>query len=96
MNNIFMDLAVPLNNFGQHIDRHSNSGTEDDDDDRDDEHARENEAPVREIDEDTEIPEEFEPEPVDEPQHAEVADDFDDDDDEVADDDDLEVKDNAA
>ena len=36
------------------------SGTEDDDDDRDDEHAGENEAPVRAADEGTETPEEFE------------------------------------
>jgi hypothetical protein len=91
MTNIFMDLGVPLNNFGQQFDRHSSSGTEDDDDDRDDEHARENEAPVREIGEDTEVPEEFEPEAVDEPERAEVADDFDDDDDKVKHDDDLEL-----
>ena len=39
---------------------HSTSGTEDDDDDRDDEHAGENEAPVRAVDEGTETPEEFE------------------------------------
>ena len=36
------------------------SGTEDDNDDRDDEHAGENEAPVRELAEGTETPEEFE------------------------------------
>jgi hypothetical protein len=36
------------------------SGTEDDDDDRDDEHARENEAPIREVNDRTEAPEEFE------------------------------------
>jgi hypothetical protein len=36
---------------------HPTSGTEDDD--RDDEHAGENEAPVRAVDEDTETPEEF-------------------------------------
>jgi hypothetical protein len=35
------------------------SGTEDDDDDRDDEHAGENEAAVRAVDEGTETPEEF-------------------------------------
>jgi len=39
---------------------HPTSGTQDDDDDRDDEHAGENEAPVREVDENTEAPEEFE------------------------------------
>ena len=36
------------------------SGTEDDDDDRDDEHEGENEALIREVDETTEAPEEFE------------------------------------
>jgi len=35
------------------------SGTQDDNDDRDDEHAGENEAPIREADEQTEAPEEF-------------------------------------
>jgi hypothetical protein len=39
---------------------HATSGTQDDDDNRDDEHAGENEAPVRAVDEGTEIPEEFE------------------------------------
>jgi hypothetical protein len=39
---------------------HPMSGTEDDDDDRDDEHASENEAPIREADDQTEAPEEFE------------------------------------
>ena len=39
---------------------HPTSGTEDDDDDRDDEHASENEAPMRAVDEGTEAPEEFE------------------------------------
>jgi hypothetical protein len=38
---------------------HPTSGTEDDDDNRDDEHAGENEVPVRAIDERTETPEEF-------------------------------------
>lgn len=37
----------------------STSGTEDDDDNRDDEHAGENEVPVRAVDEGTETPEEF-------------------------------------
>jgi hypothetical protein len=36
------------------------TGTDDDQDDRDDEHAGENEASVREISENTEAPEEFE------------------------------------
>ena len=39
---------------------HPMSGTEDDDDNRNDERAGENEAPVRAIDEGTEIAEEFE------------------------------------
>jgi hypothetical protein len=39
---------------------HPSTGTEDDDDDRDDEHAGENEAPQRETDDNTEAPEEFE------------------------------------
>jgi hypothetical protein len=39
---------------------HPTSGTADDDDDRDDEHADENEARVRAVDEDAETPEEFE------------------------------------
>lgn len=38
---------------------HPMSGTEDDDDDRNDERADENETPVRAVDEDTETPEEF-------------------------------------
>jgi hypothetical protein len=38
----------------------SRSGTEDDNDDRDDEHASENEAPIREANDQTEAPEEFE------------------------------------
>ena len=39
---------------------HPRSGTEDDYDDRNDEHAGENEAPVRAVDEETETPHEFE------------------------------------
>src|SRR5437016_6696962 len=51
----------PLRQFqGLIFPAHPTSGTEDDDDDRDDEHAGENEAPVRAVDEDTETPEEFE------------------------------------
>ena len=50
---------------------HPTSGTEDDDDDRDDEHAGENEAPVREVDENTEAPEEFEIDDEDELGHPE-------------------------
>lgn len=46
-----------MQDFG--VSRTPASGTPDDDDDRDDEHAGENEAPVRELDENTEAPEEF-------------------------------------
>jgi hypothetical protein len=46
----FQGLAFPAN---------PTSGTEDDFDDRDDEHLGENEASVRASDEGTEIPEEF-------------------------------------
>ena len=47
----------------------SQTGTMDDDDDRDDERAGENEAPVRETNENTESPEEFEIDDEDELGH---------------------------
>jgi len=47
------------------------SGTIDDGDDRDDEHDAENEAPIRELDENTEAPEEFEVDDEDELGHPE-------------------------
>jgi hypothetical protein len=50
---------------------HPTSGTQDDDDDRDDEHDSENEAPVRETDENTEAPEEFEVDDKDDLGHPE-------------------------
>jgi len=50
---------------------HPTSGTDDDDDDRDDEHAGENEAPVRALDEGTETPEEFEVDDKDKLGHPE-------------------------
>ena len=50
---------------------HPMSGTEDDDDDRDDERAGENEAPVRAVDEGTETPEEFEVDDKDQVGHPE-------------------------
>ena len=50
---------------------HPTTGTQDDDDDRDDEHAGENETPVREVDENTEAPEEFEVDDEDELGHRE-------------------------
>jgi len=56
---------------GMILAEHPTSGTEDDDDDRDDEHAGENEAQVREVDEDTEAPEEFEVDDEDELSHPE-------------------------
>jgi hypothetical protein len=50
---------------------HPTTGTQDDDDERDDEHTGENEAPVREVDENTEAPEEFEVDDEDELGHPE-------------------------
>ena len=47
------------------------TGTQDNDDDRDDEHAGENEASIREDDENTETPEEFEIDDEDELPHHE-------------------------
>jgi hypothetical protein len=47
------------------------SSTKDDDDDRDDEHAGENEASVRELDENTEAPEEFSIDDEDDVPHPE-------------------------
>jgi hypothetical protein len=46
-----------------------------DDDDRDDEHEGENEAPIREVDDQTEAPEEFEVDDEDELGHPEDDDD---------------------
>jgi hypothetical protein len=53
---------------------HPRSGTEDDNDDRDDEHAGENEAPMRALAEDTETPEEFEIDERDELGHRDDED----------------------
>ena len=50
---------------------HPSTGTEDDDDEPEDEHEGENEAPVREVDENTEAPEEFEVDDEDELGHPE-------------------------
>ena len=50
---------------------HPTSGTEDDDDDRDDEHTGENEAAGRAVDEGTEAPEEFEVDDKDNLSHLE-------------------------
>ena len=44
---------------GLNLPAYGTSGTEDDDDSRDDEHAGENEAPARAVDENTETREEF-------------------------------------
>ena len=54
------DLHTSRQFQGLILPAHPTSGTEDDDDDRDDERAGENEARVRAIDEGTETPEEFE------------------------------------
>jgi len=62
----------------------SGGGTKDDDDDRDDERADENEIPVRETDEATEAPEEFE---FDDEDERDSGDDDDPDDDDPDDDD---------
>jgi hypothetical protein len=53
-----------------HASRPTN-GTEDDDDDRNDEHEGENEALIREVDETTEAPEEFEGDAEDKLTHLE-------------------------
>jgi len=50
---------------------HPATGTVDDDDDADDERADENEAPLRETDENTELPEELEIDDEDELGHPE-------------------------
>ena len=50
---------------------HPTTGTEDDDDEPEDEHEGENEAPVRETDENTEAPEEFELDDEDDLGHPE-------------------------
>jgi hypothetical protein len=54
------ELRISREFQGLILPAHPMSGTEDDDDDRDDEHAGENEAPGRAVDESTETPEEFE------------------------------------
>jgi len=64
--------------YSEEVSAHPSSGTEDNDDDRDDEHADENEARIREVDDQTEAPEEFEVDDEDELGHPE-DDDADDD-----------------
>jgi hypothetical protein len=66
---------------GLFLAEHPATGTQDDDDDRDDERAGENEAPVREVDENMEAPEEFEVDDEDALGHPE-DDDFDEDEEE--------------
>ena len=58
MSNVISEGIVPAPTPG--------TEDEDDDDDRDDEHEGENEAPIREVDERTEAPEEFEVDDEDE------------------------------
>jgi hypothetical protein len=66
----FHNLSLTVESIG---------GANDDDDDRDDERADENEIPVRETDEETEAPEEFEIDDGDDLGHPEDDDDdFDD------------------
>jgi len=57
--------------YSERVVSHPSSGTEDDDDDRDDEHESENEAPIREVNDQTEAPEEFEVDDEDELGHPE-------------------------
>jgi hypothetical protein len=57
--------------YSEGVITHPSSGTEDDDDNRDDEHAHENEALIREVDDQTEAPEEFEVDDEDEVGHPE-------------------------
>jgi hypothetical protein len=57
--------------YSEEVTAHRSSGTEDDDDDRDDEHAGENEAPIREVNDQTEAPEEFEVDDEDDLGHPE-------------------------
>jgi hypothetical protein len=60
--------APPLPEVDDFIEpAHPLTGTDDDLDDRDDEHADENEASIREVNENTETPEEFEIDDEDEP-----------------------------
>ncbi len=66
MTTIHPELRTSRQFQGLILPAHPTSGTEDDDDDRDDEHAGENEAPVRAVDEGTETPEEFEVDDKDE------------------------------
>lgn len=56
----YPELHISRQFHGLILRAHPTSGTEDDGDDRDDEHEGENEAPVRAVDEGTETPEEFE------------------------------------
>jgi hypothetical protein len=55
-----------VNAYSEEVITNPNSGTPHDDDSRDDEHAEENEAAIREIDDQTEAPEEFEVDDEDE------------------------------
>ncbi len=56
VSDLFMSGLLPGVPSGQ---RPTGGSTRDDDDDRDDEHAGENEASIRELDENMEAPEEF-------------------------------------
>lgn len=60
MTTTYPELHTPRQFQGLILRACPTSGTEDDNDDRDDEHWGENEAPVRALAEGTETPEEFE------------------------------------
>jgi hypothetical protein len=60
MNNANAETAASRRFASLLLAEHPTTGTKDDDDDRDDEHEGENEASIREVDENTEAPEEFE------------------------------------
>jgi hypothetical protein len=55
-----------INAHSEEVIGQPSSGTKDDDDNRDDERANENEAPIREVDDQMEAPEEFEVDDLDE------------------------------
>ena len=66
MNNANAETAAARRFESLLLAEHPTTGTQDDDDDRDDEHEGENEASIREVDENTEATEEFEVDDEDE------------------------------
>jgi hypothetical protein len=71
MNGTYSEMSIPREFPDLSAVDHPTSGTADDGDDRDDEHADENEARVSAVDEDTETPVEFESDDEDAFDHAE-------------------------